>query len=138
MDIQDTVMTPEYITPLILNQSKEIITENQNRKDIRINSPINEASYKQEALSIFTSEKSVWNDHLDKREECFYKHSRCHSLLNLYTEGLEEEPLYIPRKFRNDNMFTKSKEEEHVVEKLNLQRLQAEMEVLRIRKDNYQ
>ena len=34
-----------------------------------------------------------------------YKFTRCERLLDLYGERLQEEPMYTPRKFRNDKNY---------------------------------
>ena len=46
--------------------------------------------------------------------------------------------MYIPRKFRNDNRHRRDKEESIVINKLDIQRFQAECEILKIRRDNYE
>ena len=50
---------------------------------------------------------------------------------------MQEEPIYIPRKFRNDNYYTKNNNESKVITKLNLQTFQAECEILKCRKQEY-
>ena len=40
-----------------------------------------------------------------------YNFTRCERLLDLYVEYLQEEPMCIPRKFRNDKTYVTSQEE---------------------------
>ena len=76
---------------------------------------------------------------LDKRERIYYKLTRCERLLDLYGECLQQEPLYIPkpRKFRNDKYHVMSTSEYACIQKFELQRLQSECEILKIRRDNF-
>ena len=138
----------EEITPLIIQKSKSIIS---NTIDNHITTCPSKTSEEENITTctsktieeenivkdIITENRHRWNSLLDKREDLYFKHSRCESLLDLYTEGLQEEPMYIPRKFRNDKMHIRSNKEVNIVSKLNLQHLQAEMKILKIRKDDF-
>ena len=64
------------------------------------------------------------------------KFTRCEWLLHLYGEYLQEEPMYIPRKFRNDKTYVTSQEELKVVRKNDLNNLQSECEILELIKNN--
>ena len=55
----------------------------------------------------------------------------------MYTECSEEDAIYIPRKFRKDNTHYKSEDEKRIYDKLNYDRMKSEMEVLKIRRDNF-
>lgn len=57
--------------------------------------------------------------------------------MNLYGECLVEEPIYIPRKFRNDKYHVMSQEERNVLTKLNIKKFQSECEILKIRRDRF-
>ena len=65
-----------------------------------------------------------------------YKFTRCERLLDLYGEFLQEEPMYIPRNFRNDEAYVTSQEESNVVRKNGLNNSQLECEILKLRKNN--
>ena len=65
-----------------------------------------------------------------------YKFTRCERLLDLYGGCLQEEPMYIPRKFRNDKTYVTSQKELNVVRKNSLNNLQSECEILKLRKYN--
>ena len=78
-----------------------------------------------------------FDEKLKARESEYYKYARCQNLLDLYTTCMEEEPVYVPRKFRNDDLHVMSSSELTVVKKLELSRLQAECEILAIRKDKF-
>ena len=62
-----------------------------------------------------------------------YKFTSCERLLDLYGECLQEEPTYIPRKFRNDKTYLTSQEELNVVRKNDLNNLQSDRETLNLR-----
>ena len=87
--------------------------------------------------SIIKENREKWNKTLDKREDLFYKYHHTTRLLDLYTECLEQDELYIPRKFRQDNTHISNPAESPVIRKLEFQRFQAECEILRIRRDNF-
>ena len=55
----------------------------------------------------------------------------------LYNECLEEEPIYIPRKFLNDNTFTMNEQEKDIYFKLDLTKLKREMEILTTRRQYF-
>ena len=55
----------------------------------------------------------------------------------LYNECLEEEPIYIPRKFLNDNTFTRNEQGKNIYFKLDLTKLKKEMETLTIRRQYF-
>ena len=65
-----------------------------------------------------------------------YKFTRCERLLDLYGESLHQEPKYIPRKFRNGKSYVTSQEALNVVRKNDLNNLQSEREILKLRKNN--
>ena len=58
-------------------------------------------------------------------------------MILLYAECIEEEPVYVPRKFRQDSYHTNSQAERNVINTSNLQRFQTECEILRIRREQY-
>ena len=65
-------------------------------------------SFKQEAERFIYSNNKLWSDLLQKRKDFVYKFTRCERLLDLYGECLQEEPMYVPRKFRNDKRYVTS------------------------------
>ena len=77
-----------------------------------------------------------WNRNPNKRKDLYFKLYRCESLLDLYGTYLQEEPLYIPKKIRNDKVYVRSARERKVIEKSNLQRFQDECELLKIRRED--
>lgn len=113
----------ENIIPVIIKKAKEITTDKT----------FSEA----DKSNIIKENREKWNKILDKRENLFYKYHRTTRLLDLYTECLEQDELYIPRKFRQDNTHISNPAESTVIRKLEYQRFQAECEILRIRRDNF-
>ena len=65
-----------------------------------------------------------------------YKFKRCERLLDLCKEWLQEDPMYIPRKFRNDKTYVTSQEELNISRKSYLNILKSECEILKLRKNN--
>ena len=78
-----------------------------------------------------------FDERLARREEIFYKFTRCNMMLDLYTDCMKEEPLYIPRKFRNDKYHLLSQNELNSLRKSEFQRFKSECEIIRIRRDNF-
>lgn len=109
------------IIPIAIEKVKNIYKSNQS----------------DEKEKIVTANRQSWNKALDERESLVWKHHRNVRLLDLYGECLQSEEMYIPRKFRNDKTHTKNQSEAQVIRKLELQKFQAECEILKIRKDNF-
>ena len=65
-----------------------------------------------------------------------YKFKRCERLLDLCKEWLQEDPMYIPPKFRNDKTYVTSQEELNISRKSYLNNLKSECEILKLRKNN--
>ena len=53
-----------------------------------------------------------------------FKFLRCDKQILLYNECLEEEPMYIPRKSRNDKVYTMNEQEKNIYNKLALEKLE--------------
>ena len=119
------------VTPLIIQTSKNIINkELSSTNHVTVKEvDIQDEFYKHHHLE--------WNKLLNHRENLFYKHERNDQLLELYEECLAEEPIYIPRKFRNDKYHVNTVEERNIVMKSNIQKLQSECEILKLRRDNF-
>ena len=66
------------------------------------NAKLSFTSIKQEAEHFIYSNNKLWYDLLQTRKDFVYKFTRCEQLLDLHEEYLQEEPMYIPRKFRNN------------------------------------
>ena len=138
--IKETIVTqlnailPDIIESIksnIISKSKEVIEIHfKDNIDISYNKNIN-------VEDIINKNRQSFNKLLDKREDLFYKNHRYNRLLDLYTECMESEELYIPRKFRNDDTHYMNQNESTVYRKLELQRFQAECEIYRIRRDNF-
>ena len=93
-------------------------------------------SKKQNISYIIQSNYKLWSDLLQKRKGFVDKFTRYEQLLDLYGECLQEEPIYILHKFRNDKTYVTSQEELNVVRKHGLNNLQSECESLKLRKNN--
>ena len=61
----------------------------------------------------------------------------CVSELDLYTECLEEEEMYIPKKFRRDRTHYRDANEKREIERMNYERMKSQMQILNIRKESY-
>ena len=114
-----------------MEKSKEVIEENDNDIKAKI-------LYKSNVLDEFWKHHPLqWNRNLNKRKNLHYRLYRCEQLLDLCSTYLQEEPLYIPKKFRNYKVYVISARERKVIEKSNLQKFQNECELLRFRREDY-
>ena len=118
------------ITPLIIQTSRDLVNKNFNNVDNII--------VDQDATKPFFNQHHLqWNKLLIQRKDLYYKYARCEKLLLLYAECIEEDPIYVPRKFRQDSYHTNSQAERNVINTSNLHRFQTECEILRIRREQY-
>ena len=81
---------------------------------------------------------AILDDKLERRDQEYYKYARDNDLLRLYGECMALEPLYVPKKFRNDKYHVMSERELTIINKLELKRLQTECEILAGRRDEFQ
>ena len=84
-------------------------------------------------LSFICRNKNHWQKELEKQKDVYYKFTRRDQLILLYNECLEQEPIYIPCKFRNGNTFTMNEKEKNISFKLELTKLKTEMKILTTR-----
>ena len=105
--------TIERVTPLITEkidtQLKQLWPNNKRNTELSF------TSIKQEAEHFIYSNNKLWSDLLQERKDFVYKFTRFERLLDLYGECLQEEPMYIPRKFRNDKTHVTSQVELNIV-----------------------
>ena len=66
-----------------------------------------------------------------------FKYPRCDKETLLYNEVLEEESMYISRKYRNGKVYTMNDEEKKIYNKLALEKLKTKMEILTIRREHF-
>ena len=122
------------VTPLIIQTSKNIVDKEWSKQTLNTCSNVKQVNTSDE---FYQQHHLQWNKLLNHRENLYYKHERSDQLLELYNNCLAEEPIYIPRKFRNDKYHVNTKEEKHIVMKSNIQKLQNECEILKLRRDNF-
>jgi hypothetical protein len=127
------------IVPSIVALTKDYILNELRNTDGNVQSYIRECITPPDVeVRNFKREHTTdFDNRLNTRENEYYKYARCENLLDLYAEGMQEEPIYIPKKFRNDKMHVMSPPELSVVEKLERNRLKAECEILTIRKQEF-
>ena len=81
--------------------------------------------------------QDIWHSKLDKRKDVMFKYLRCDKQILLCNECLEKEPMYIPRKFRNDKVYTMNYHKMDIYNKLALEKLKTEMEILTNRREHF-
>ena len=67
-----------------------------------------------------------------------FKYLRCNKQILLYNECLEEELMSITRKFQNDKVYTIKNQKKNIYNKLALEELKTEMEILTNRRDIFE
>ena len=89
------------LIPLIIEKSEALINENITKglETCRRNVPDN-LNVNKEVNSFIRRNNDHWQKELEKRKDVYYKFTRSDQLILLYNECLEEEPIYIPRKFQ--------------------------------------
>ena len=102
----------QELVPLIIEKSEAWIKENITKglETCHRNLP-DKLNVNKEVNSFIRRNNDHWQKKLEKRKDVYYKFTRSDQLILLYNECLEEEPIYIPRKFRNDNTFTMNEQE---------------------------
>ena len=129
-----TAVLPEILqelVSLIIEKSETLIHENITKglETCRRYLPDN-LNVNKEVNSFIRRNNDHWQKKLEKRKDVYYKFTRSDQPILLYNECLEEEPIYIPRKFRNDNTFTMNEQEKNIYFKLDLTKLKTEMKIL--------
>ena len=81
--------------------------------------------------------KDKWRQEVQKPKDCYYKFVRRDQLIMLYKEYLEDAPIYISRKFRNDDIYTINHNEKNIYFKFDLVKFKTLMEVLTTRKEHF-
>ena len=144
-DLMDTLkkVLVEKITELIPNILKEVTPNIISHTKVIIESYVVENSESlRESLAKTDNDVKDFNKNnaafidssLSEREKEYYRFSRCENLLNLYNECLEEDPPYVPKKFRSDNYHVKSEAELKIVDNIDLERFKGECNILNVRK----
>ena len=72
-----------------------------------------------------------------KRNKLFQGYARCKNLTNLYDECLQSNPVYIPRKFRDDKFFVRDEEELEIVKVRFMGKFQSEYNLLKKRQRDF-
>ena len=145
-DIKDTILENVFkVLPEILNDIFTVIMDKvsdiikTNIKEYVPKSCLNNSrdNNVKELEEFMTSNNATQSNFIKKRKDEFYKYTRCDSLLNLHNDCLAEESIYIPRKFRQDPIHTINDWEKLLYEKLNLEKLKTEMEILTRRREHF-
>ena len=80
--------------------------------------------------------KTKFNECHQKRDDFYYKQIRNEKLIELYEEGLRENPVYVPRKFRKDDYLVKSRLELNIIRNRDIATLKSEIEIMKLRIEN--
>ena len=74
---------------------------------------------------------------LKGRNEAYQNYVSYVSYIDLYTEYLEENPVYVPKKFRDDGRHFMSQEEKDTFSELGVIKLRTELNLKKIRRDTF-
>ena len=76
-------------------------------------------------------------DHLNKlnkdREAALYKEKRCKKLIQIYNDGLNSTPIYVPKLYRQDKYHVNSTIELEILKNREINDLTSEIEILKLR-----
>ena len=124
----------EESIPALAEKCKETIVNATNNNFHLLNK---KTPPSREALHFIAINKQAWKLQLTERNKLYEQFIRCESLLDIYGLCMQEEPIYIPRRYRHDKVHVLYEEEKNIRTTANLQNMQADMAVLKIRRDNY-
>ena len=144
-DIKDTILDNVLkVLPNIINEIFPVIMEKVSdiiKSNINDYVPVSRSTGHQanvtEVKDFINVNNSTWINFIKKRKDEYYKYTRCDQLINLYNDCLAEELMYIPRKFRQDSTYVMNDQEKQLYEKLSLEKLKTEMEVLATRREHF-
>ena len=92
---------------------------------------------RQEAERVMSNYQTEIKGFAKRRKKFFQQHERCVSLNRLYDECLEEQPPYIPRKFREDKFHVMDQEELEIVNRRSMANLRCQYDILSKRKRDF-
>ena len=82
--------------------------------------------------------QDISHSKLGKRKDVtMFKYLRFDKEILLFKECLEEEPMYIPRKFLNNKVYAMNKQEKNIYNKLVLKKFKTETEILAKRREHF-
>ena len=90
-----------------------------------------------DAKEYMNKNPSKFNEVFKKRNKLYQGYARCKNLTNLYNECLQSNPVYIPRKFRDDKFFVRDEEELEIVQVRFMGKFQSEFNLLRKRQRDF-
>ena len=104
-----------YIREFVKKKSEALINENITKglETCRRNLP-DKLNVNNKVNSFICRNNNHWQKELEKQKDVYYKFTFSGNLIFLYNECFEEEPIYIPRKFHNDNTFTMKEQETNI------------------------
>ena len=127
-------MIVDAVKPAVIEIGKELIDYYKQSQEPTRNIPSVNTT-KDEFIEFREKNRTYLDKKLVEREALYYKYARCESLVDLYNSYLKEQPVYIPAKFRKDDFAVMSREELDIVNKLDLNRLQAEIDLETLRQN---
>ena len=90
-----------------------------------------------EATSFVRSHPETFKTNLRYRREKYEQYCRAVHIINLYDECMNENPPYIPKKFREDRYHVRNERELEKVYNRSMANFQCEYDILTIRKSDY-
>ena len=90
---------------------------------------------KDDAKKFMTDHKNLFNKYETERDDAFWKATRYYELQKLYQEGLQQNPVYVPRKFRRDKYHVVSADELSILQTREVNDLKSEMDIFQIREE---
>ena len=78
-----------------------------------------------------------FNEGYKKRTELFKGYARCEHLTKLYDECLQANPVYIPKKFRDDKFYVRDEEELEIIQGRFMGKFQSEYRLLKKRQRDF-
>ena len=119
-----------------LLEQKEVVM-NENNNEILVEETVMEDESLDLAIKFLNENSEFIKSQLIFRNQAYTNYVNTVATIDLYDDYLSENPIFVPRKFRNDNRHCLSKDERDVVDRISIQKLKGEAEFLQCRRDEF-
>ena len=124
------------LMPTIIRTCKEEIKKHTNDNNTTPTAgPSNNKNIENDVIKYKRKYKDTFDELLKKRENAYYGYAKNEHTIDLYNDCMESNPIYIPKKFRQDDYNTMTDEEIPIIKNLALQRCKAEVDLCNIRRN---
>ena len=129
-------ITSKFI-PQIKREMGKLAVELYPRLETEVTNELSQRhTYKKEAEKFMEKNKAHFKELYKHRQDYYHKGKRCEKLVELYDEGLNSTPIYIPKQYRHDKYKVNSSLELEIVKNREFNGMKSEIELLKLRELN--